>query len=560
MSSDLLWYKDAVFYELHIRAFCDGNGDGVGDFHGATRKLDYLRNLGVTCLWLLPFYASPLKDDGYDIADYYQVHPAYGSLLDVRNFLRAAHECGIRVIADLVLNHTSDQHPWFLEARSSPSSAKRDYYVWSDTPDRYADARVIFKDFEQSNWTWDPVARAYYWHRFFHHQPDLNYENPQVQREILNVMRFWLDLGLDGFRCDAVPHLFEREGTTCENLPETHTYGKALRRIIETSYPDRILLAEANQSPADTCAYFGDGDEFHLAFYFPLVPRLFLALAREDRQPITEILAQTPALPPRCQWGIFLRNHDEITLSRLTADERTELLRVYAPLPGMRLNTGIRRRLTPLLANDQRQMELAHSILLTLPGSPVLYYGDEIGMGEDLSLADRNGLRTPMQWNAELNAGFSRADPAQLYLPVIDDPVYGYTTVNVETQSQQTSSLLRTVQHLIKRRKFHSVFGRGALVVLSSTNQHILAYLREDETETVLVIQNLSHSAQFVELDLARFRGTTPADLLHTTRLPRIGSSLYRYDLQPYGFFWLRLRSAGDVENDEDSISEEAEK
>jgi len=541
MGKDESWYKDAIFYQLHIRAFADGNGDGIGDFLGAAQKLDYLQELGISGIWLLPFYTSPLRDDGYDVADYYCVHPDYGTLKEFQEFIDAAHARNIRVIADLVLNHTSDQHPWFRESRSSPASPKRDYYVWSATPDRYRQARVIFKDFETSNWTWDATAQAYYWHRFFHHQPDLNYENPQVQQEMLAVMRFWLEQGLDGFRCDAVPHLFEREGTTCENLPETHAYCKALRRTIDGLHPGRILLAEANQSPTETLAYFGDGDEFHLAFYFPLVPRLLLALAREARQPLVDLLAQTPPIPASCQWATFLRNHDEITLSRLTIDDREEVLQAYAPDPCTRLNTGIRRRLAPLLQNDPRRLELVHSIVLTLPGSPVLYYGDEIGMGDDVSLADRQGLRTPMQWSRDHNAGFSQADPERLYAPVITDPVYGYRTVNVEAQRPVGDSLFRRLQRLIAVRKEHSVFGRGSLEMLSPANPHILSYLREDGDETVVIVQNLSQQTQSVALDLRRFAGQTPIDLLRSTRRPPVGEQPYLLDIGPYGFSWLQF-------------------
>jgi maltose alpha-D-glucosyltransferase/alpha-amylase len=541
MGMDEPWYKEAIFYQLHIRAFADGNHDGIGDFLGATQKLDYLQELGISGIWLLPFCASPLKDDGYDVADYYHLHPDYGTLKEFQEFIEAAHARNIRVIADLVLNHTSDQHSWFRESRSSPISPKRDYYVWSVTPDRYRQARVIFKDFETSNWEWDTTAQAYYWHRFFRHQPDLNYENPRVQQEMLDVMRFWLDRGLDGFRCDAAPHLFEREGTTCENLPETHTYCKALRRTIDGLYPGRILLAEANQSPAETCAYFGDEDEFHMAFYFPLVPRLLLALAREERQPLVDLLAQTPPIPESCQWATFLRNHDEITLSRLTVDEREELLQVYAPDPRSRLNTGIRRRLAPLLQNDHRRLELVHSIVFTLPGSPVLYYGDEIGMGDDVSLADRQGLRTPMQWNGDHNAGFSQAAPERLYAPVITNPVYGYRTVNVEAQRHADGSLLRRLQRLIAVRKEHSVFGRGALEMLAPADPHILSYLRRDEDETVVIVQNLSQQAQSVALDLRRFAGQMPIDLLRSTRCSPVGEQPYLLNLGPYGFSWLQF-------------------
>jgi len=541
INADYPWYKDAIFYELHIRAFSDGNGDGVGDFIGARQRLGYLQELGVTCLWLLPFYQSPLKDDGYDVADYYQVHPAYGTLQDVRDFVAAAHAQGIRVIADLVLNHTSDQHPWFLEARSSPTSPKRDYYVWSDTDQKYRDARVIFHTTERSNWTYDPVAQAYYWHRFFAHQPDLNYDNPEVQQEMLKVIHFWLDLGFDGFRCDAVPHLFEREGTSCENLSETHAYIKALRRDIDQLYPGRILLSEANQSPADTAAYFGNADEFHLAFYFPLVPRLFLAIRREDRQPLSDILRDTPLIPDSCQWATFLRNHDEMTLSRVSPEDREFLLRAYAPLPQARLNSGIRRRLAPLLENDPRQIVLLHGIMLSLPGSPVLYYGDEIGMGDDLSLDDRFGLRTPMQWSGDRNAGFSQARPQQLYLPVITDPVYGYQTVNVETQRQTPTSLLRRLQRLLAVRKRLLALSRGTLELLHPENRTIFAYLRHYEGESVLVINNLSCSRQTVRVNLPQFHNAFPTDVLGNLAFPMICQQPYSFELEPYGFFWLRL-------------------
>lgn len=545
MQTDQLWYKDAIFYELHIRAFQDSNSDGVGDFVGARQKLGYLQELGVTCLWLLPFYQSPLRDDGYDVSDYYQVHPAYGTLQDVRDFVEAAHAQGIRVIADLVLNHTSDQHPWFLEARSSPTSPKRDFYVWSDTDQKYRDARVIFHSTERSNWTYDPVAHAYYWHRFFHHQPDLNYDNPEVQREMLKVVHFWLNVGFDGFRCDAVPHLFEREGTSCENLPETHAYAKALRRELERSYPGCVLLSEVNQSPADTAAYFGDADEFHMAFHFPLVARLFMALRREDRQPLSDILSQTPPIPDTCQWATFLRNHDEMTLSRMTPEEREFLLCTYASLPQARLNSGIRRRLAPLLENDLRQILLAHSLIFSLPGSPVLYYGDEIGMGDDLSLEDRCGLRTPMQWSSERNAGFSQADPERLYLPVIADPVYGYTTVNVEAQRRTETSLFRQLQRLLAIRKRVPALRRGSLALLHPDNQRVFVYLRRYGEETILVVNNLSHSRQTVTLELSQFQGTRPVDLRGNGLLSVIGKSPYLLALDPYDFHWLRLGHDG---------------
>jgi len=541
MQTEALWYKDAIFYELHVRAFCDSNADGIGDFAGATQKLDYLHDLGITCIWLLPFYPSPLRDDGYDVSDYCQVHPDYGTLEDCRAFIAAAHQRNIRVIVDLVVNHTSDQHPWFQEARSSPHSPKRDYYVWSDTPEKYREARVIFKDFESSNWTWDATAGAYYWHRFFHHQPDLNYDNPQVRREMLNVVRFWLELGVDGFRCDAAPHLFEREGTNCENLPETHAYFQELRHEIDRTHPHCMLLAEANQHPTEVRAYFGNEDKVHMAFHFPLIPRLFIALRREDRQSIVEILAQTPPIPENCQWGVFLRNHDEMMLSHLTAAEREYLFREYATAPGTRLNTGIRRRLAPLLDNDQQRIILLHSLLLTLPGSPVLYYGDEIGMGDNLVLDDRFGLRTPMQWNSEHNAGFSQADHTQLYAPVIDDTIYGYQTVNVAAQLRTETSLLRRLQRLIAARKQHRAFGRGSLEVLHPFNQKVLAYIRQYEGETLLIVNNLSHAPQLVELDLGRFRGVTPVELISQTPFPAVDEHPYVLSLGPHHFYWLRL-------------------
>jgi len=536
-----LWYKDAIFYELHIRAFHDGNGDGVGDFVGARRKLNYLQDLGVTCVWLLPFYQSPLRDDGYDVSDYYQVHPAYGTLQDLQEFVDAAHARGIRVIADLVLNHTSDQHPWFIESRSSRSSPKRNYYVWSDTDQKYQDARVIFHTVERSNWTYDSTTQAYYWHRFFHHQPDLNYDNPKVRQEMFQVVCFWLDMGLDGFRCDAVPHLFEREGTSCENLPETHSYIKTLRQEIERSYPGCILLSEANQSPADTAAYFGQEDEFHLAFYFPLVSRLFLALRREDRQALSDILRSTPAIPDSCQWATFLRNHDEITLSRISSEDRDFLFSAYASLPQARLNSGIRRRLAPLLDNDQRQIVLLHGIILSLLGSPVLYYGDEIGMGDDLSLDDRFGLRTPMQWSSGDNASFSEADPKQLYLPVITDPVYGYTQVSVAAQQQRETSLLRQIQRLLALRKQTLAFSRGSLELLHPENRTIFAYLRRHEEETVLVVNNLAASKQMAVLKLPQVCGAPPTLLHGDVLLTLEPGDRYAFHLEPYAFCWARF-------------------
>ncbi len=478
LSADEHWYKDAVFYELHVKAFYDGNDDGIGDFRGLREKLDYLQWLGVDCLWLLPFFPSPLRDDGYDVSDYRGVYPDYGSLEDVRAFLDDAHRRGIRVIADLVLNHTSDQHPWFQEARRSPQSPRRHYYVWSDTDQKYSKARIIFIDTEKSNWTWDPEAQAYYWHRFFSHQPDLNYESPEVRRAMLEVMTYWLDLGLDGFRCDAVPYLFEREGTICENLPETHAYLKELRRHLDERYPGRILLAEANQWPADVRPYFGDGDEFHMAFHFPLMPRLFMGVRSEDRQPIIDMFTHTPSIPPNCQWCLFLRNHDELTLEMCTGEERDYMYYAYARDPQARRNIGIARRLAPLLENDRRKIELLNSLVFTLPGSPIVYYGDEIGMGDNIHLGDRNGVRTPMQWTGDRNAGFSKAEPAKLYLPVIADPVYGYQAINVESQIQTPHSLLNWMRQLIRIRKTRPVFGRGSIEFLPHANEKVLVHAR----------------------------------------------------------------------------------
>src|SRR3989441_2401295 len=458
------WYKDAIFYEVHVKAFSDADGNGVGDFAGLTQRLDYLRDLGVDCLWILPMYPSPLRDDGYDIADFYGIHPGYGTVRDFQNFLDAAHARGLRVIADLVMNHTSDQHPWFQSSRAEPTGAYGDHYVWSPTDRRYEDARIIFMDTEKSNWTHDPVRHEYYWHRFFSHQPDLNYDNPAVRKAMLDVMRFWLDRGLDGFRCDAVPYLIEREGTICENLPETHAILKEFRRVIDREYGgDRVLLAEANQWPTDVRPYFGDGDEFHMAFHFPLMPRMFLAVRHGDRRPITDIFLHTPAVPPSCQWCLFLRNHDELTLEMVSEEERGHLYHAYGADPRMRLNVGIRRRLAPLLDNDRRKVELLTSLLLTLPGSPILYYGDEIGMGDNIYLGDRNGVRTPMQWTGDRNAGFSRADTARLFLPLIVDPVYGYQAINIEAQLRTPNSLLNWMKRLIAVRRKTRVFGRGTL-------------------------------------------------------------------------------------------------
>ncbi|HEV8472031.1 MAG TPA: maltose alpha-D-glucosyltransferase [Methylomirabilota bacterium] len=536
------WYKDAVFYEVHVKAFADGDGNGVGDFTGLIGRLDYLRDLGVDCLWILPMYPSPLRDDGYDIADFHGIHPSYGTVEDFQKFLDAAHDRGLRVIADLVLNHTSDQHPWFQAARADPASPYRDYYVWRDTDQRYRDARIIFTDTEKSNWTWDPVAKQYYWHRFFSHQPDLNYDNPAVKTAMLDVMRFWLDRGLDGFRCDAVPYLIEREGTSCENLPETHAICKEFRRVIDREYGgERILLAEANQWPEDVRPYFGDGDEFSMAFHFPLMPRLYMSVRRADRLPITDIFTHTPPIPSGCQWCIFLRNHDELTLEMVTNEERDYMYYAYASDPAMKLNLGIRRRLAPLMDNDRRRIELLNCLLFSLPGSPIVYYGDEIGMGDNIYLGDRNGVRTPMQWSDDRNAGFSTADPAQLYLPVVTDPVYGYQAVNVAAQDKAPGSLLNVMKRLIAVRKRSSAFGRGTIDFLRPHNQSILAFTRVHEDDTVLVVANLSDRSQPVELDLSAWEGAVPIEMLGDTRFPAIGRAPYFLSLGPHGFYWFRL-------------------
>ena len=541
------WYKDAVFYEVHVKAFMDGNGDGVGDFAGLTERLDYLAELGVDCLWILPMYASPLRDDGYDIADFFAVHPAYGTLEDFQKFLDAAHARGLRVIADLVMNHTSDAHPWFQASRADPASPYADYYVWDATDRRYTDARVIFVDVEKSNWTWDPQRKAYYWHRFFSHQPDLNYDNPTVRRAMLDVMRFWLDRGLDGFRCDAVPYLVERDGTSCENLPETHAVLKELRAVIDHEYGgDRLLLAEANQWPEDVRPYFGDGDEFHMAFNFPLMPRLYMALRLEERRPIVDIYTHTPPIPPGCQWGLFLRNHDELTLEMVTNEERAFMYYAYAQDPEMKLNLGIRRRLAPLVDNDRRRIELLNCLLLTLPGSPIIYYGDEIGMGDNVYLGDRNGVRTPMQWSSDRNGGFSTAAEGTLYLPVIADPVYGYQAVNVAAQARQPASLLSTMRRLIAARRTSPVFGRGTIAFLRPRNQKVLAYLRRHGRETVLIVANLSGAPQPAELDLVEFAGVRPIEILGDTVFPPIQAAPYVVSVGPHGFYWFRLdRSDG---------------
>lgn len=542
IESDPLWYKDAIIYELHVKAFFDSNEDGLGDFPGLIQKLDYLQDLGVTCVWLLPFYPSPLRDDGYDIADYYGVHPGYGTPEDFQTFVREAHERGIRVITELVINHTSDQHPWFVQARSADhGSSAREFYVWSDTAERYAAARIIFTDTEKSNWTWDPEAGAYYWHRFFHHQPDLNFDNPEVLESVFRVMRFWLDMGVDGMRLDAIPYLIEREGTNCENLPESHAIIKKFRRELDAHYRDRMLLAEANQWPADVLPYFGDGDECHMSFHFPLMPRIFMALRQEDRHPIVEVLRQTPDIPPDCQWAIFLRNHDELTLEMVTDEERDYMYREYAADPRMRINLGIRRRLAPLMGNGRRSIELMNSLLFSLPGTPVIYYGDELGMGDNIYLGDRNGVRTPMQWTSDRNAGFSRAEFARLYAPPIIDSLYGYQSINVEAQQRDPSSLLNWMKRLIRLRKRFKAFGRGTLEFFHPKNRKILVYLRAYEDELILAVANVSRYTQPVELDLARFQGYVPKELFGGVSFPAIGESPYFLSLGPYSFIWFQL-------------------
>jgi maltose alpha-D-glucosyltransferase/alpha-amylase len=537
-----LWYKDAVIYQVHVRAMYDSNDDGIGDFRGLSQKLDYLQQLGINAIWLMPFFPSPLRDDGYDISDYISVHPSYGTLDDFKVFLDSAHDRDIRVIIELVLNHTSDQHPWFQESRSSLDSTRRGWYVWSDTDTRYSGTRIIFLDTELSNWAWDPISKEYYWHRFFSHQPDLNYDNPAVREEMWNVMKFWLELGVDGFRLDAVPYLIEREGTSCENLPETHAVIKELRRRLDENFPGRLLLAEANQWPADLRAYFGDGDEFHMAFHFPLMPRMFMGLKLEDRKPITEILQQTPAIPDPCQWCLFLRNHDELTLEMVTDMERDYMYDEYAGSKAMRLNLGIRRRLAPLLDNDRRRIELMNGMLCSLPGTPVIYYGDEIGMGDNTYLGDRNGVRTPMQWDGGWNAGFSSADPESLYAALILNPVYGYPAVNVYSQRRSQHSLLSWMRRLIAVRKSTAVFGRGSIEFLYPANHRVLAYLRQLDRETILVVNNLSASAQAVELDLNRFKGNILVEMFGRNVFPRVGDLPYLLTLGPYQFYWFRLR------------------
>jgi maltose alpha-D-glucosyltransferase / alpha-amylase len=537
------WYKEAVIYQAHVRAFLDSTADGVGDFRGLTSRLDYLEALGIDTLWLLPFYPSPLKDDGYDIADYENIHPAYGTLEDFDRFIAEAHRRHIRVVTELVINHTSDAHPWFQAARRAPAgSPARDFYVWSDTNLRYQGVPIIFSDTEKSNWTWDETAGAYFWHRFFHHQPDLNFDNPAVLEAVIRIMRFWLDRGVDGMRLDAVPYLIEREGTACANLDETHVVLKRIRAEMDARHHDRVLLAEANQWPAEVRPYFGDGNECHMAFHFPLMPRMFMAVRQEDRHPIVEILRQTPDIPETCQWGLFLRNHDELTLEMVTDEERDYMYQTYASDPQMRINGGIRRRLAPLMENSRRRIELMNSLLFSLPGTPVIYYGDEIGMGDNIYLGDRNSVRTPMQWTGDRNGGFSRADAARLYAPLITDPVYGFAAVNVEAQERSPFSLLNWMKRLIALRKQHPVFGRGALEFVPSPNRKVLTYVRRDESNTILCIANLSRSVQPVELDLSRFRGMVPVEMFGQTEFPRIGEQPYFLSVGAYAFNWYRLQ------------------
>ncbi|MDF1707669.1 MAG: maltose alpha-D-glucosyltransferase [Paracoccaceae bacterium] len=536
------WYKDAVIYQLHIKAFQDSNGDGIGDFAGLMQRLDYVQELGVTAIWLLPFYPSPLRDDGYDIADYRAINPSYGTMKDFKAFVAEAHKRGIRVITELVINHTSDQHPWFQKARQAkPGSAARDWYVWSDTDDKWPETRIIFLDTEKSNWSWDPVAGAYYWHRFYSHQPDLNFDNPRVLQEVLKVMRMWLDMGVDGLRLDAIPYLVERDGTNNENLPETHDVLKAIRADLDAHFPDRMLLAEANQWPEDTRPYFGDGDECHMGFHFPLMPRMYMALAQADRHPITDIIRQTPDIPESCQWAIFLRNHDELTLEMVTSEDRDYLWQTYAADTRARINLGIRRRLAPLMQNDRRKIQLLNSLLMSMPGTPIIYYGDEIGMGDNYYLGDRDGVRTPMQWTGDRNAGFSAAKPQQLYLPTITDAVYGHQVTNVEAQTEDPSSLLNWMRRMINVRKQHPAFGRGTMTLLYPRNRKILAYIREYDNKSYLCVANLSDSAQAVELDLSAHRGLVPVELTGRSAFPPVGDLPYMLTLSAYGFFWFAL-------------------
>ena len=545
--SDTQWYRDAVIYQLHVKSFFDANNDGIGDFIGVMQKLDYVKELGATAIWVMPFYPSPLRDDGYDISDYRGINPSYGVPKDFKLFVKAAHERGIRVITELVINHSSDQHPWFQRARRAKAgSAARNFYVWSDTDQRYSDTRIIFLDTEKSNWTWDEEAQAFYWHRFYAHQPDLNFDNPRVIEAVLDTMRYWLDLGVDGLRLDAIPYLVEREGTNCENLEETHAVLKTIRAAVDKDYPDRMLLAEANQWPEETAQYFGDGDECHMAFHFPLMPRIYMAIAQEDRHPITDIMRQTPEIPEGCQWSIFLRNHDEMTLEMVTDKERDYLWSFYAADKRARINLGIRRRLAPLLENDRRKIELLNSLLLSMPGTPCLYYGDEIGMGDNIYLGDRDGVRTPMQWSVDRNGGFSRADPAKLFLPTIQDPIYGYLAVNVEAQLASRTSLLNWLRRMLVVRKSQRALSRGTLRFLYPHNRKVLAYLRELDDETILCVVNVSNAPQAVELDMQEFDGTGLTELTGGTKFPRIGELPYLLTLPAYGFYWFRMEKVGE--------------
>jgi maltose alpha-D-glucosyltransferase/alpha-amylase len=541
-SADPLWYKDAVFYQLHVKSFADSNDDGIGDFPGLTSKLDHLSSLGVDCLWLQPIYPSPFKDDGYDISDYTNIHPSYGTLRDFERFLERAHARGLRVIIELVLNHTSDQHAWFVEARSSRDNPRRDWYVWSDTDDRYRGVRIIFIDTELSNWAWDPVSKAYYWHRFFSHQPDLNFDNPAVREEVWNVMKFWLDLGVDGFRVDAVPYLVEREGTSCENLPETHSVLKELRAKLDAHFTGKVLLAEANMWPEDVRPYFGNGDEFHMSFHFPIMPRIFMALRLEDRKPLIDIVERTPSIPDSCQWAIFLRNHDELTLEMVTEIERQYMWDEYAKDPRARINLGIRRRLAPLMEGDRRRIQLMSSLLVSLPGSPIMYYGDEIGMGDNMYLGDRNSVRTPMQWTSGVNAGFSNADPERLWLPLVSNALYGFQAVNVESQQRNPTSLLNWTRRLIEVRRSTRVFGRGTIQFLKPANHRVLAFTRTLGRESVLVVCNLAGTAQVAELDLSSLSGAIPIEMFGGSIFPRISQQPYPMMIGPYDFYWFRLR------------------
>lgn len=543
LSNDPLWYKDAIIYQVAIRSFFDSNDDGSGDIPGLTSKLDYISWLGANTIWILPFYISPLKDGGYDIADFRNVHPDFGTIDDFKIFLDEAHKRGIRVLTELVLNHTSDQHHWFQEARKSRDSPYRDYYVWSDTDDRYADARIIFTDTERSNWTWDHEAGQYFWHRFFSHQPDLNYDNPKVRQEMKDILAFWFEMGVDGMRLDAVPYLYEREGTNCENLPETHAFLKELRAFVDERWENRVFLAEANQWPDDVRPYFGDGDECHMAYHFPVMPRMYIALRKEERRPIVDIIEQTPPIPETCQWCTFLRNHDELTLEMVTDDERDYLYNEYARDPRMRINIGIRRRLAPLLDNSRRRIELMNALLYSLPGTPILYYGDEIGMGDNIYLGDRDAVRTPMQWSSDRNAGFSRCDPQALHLPIVRDPLYPYEAVNVETQERLPTSLLWWTKRATAVRKEYPVFGRGGLRFLHPENEAILAFLREDADSCILVIANLSRFVQATNVDLAEFAGQQPVDLFGRVVFPTITEQPYQFTFGPHTFFWFELKT-----------------